>query len=385
MRIYRCTLVLWIAVLSAGTLWAGAQQEDPTSDNETEAVSVIEENDMEKPDWLLEETSEYITVIDAAGDKIQIAKPVKRVIASGMGELFSTLRALKADEMILASTEYVTRNSGFFPEISKLPSISTVDQVDHELIIQLNPDVIFCVPSFYSQLNDIVTETFPVVQVSFETIADIQMVGTIMGKEEATEDYVGWIEDFNTMVDERIGSLSEDEYKEVFIFYGGEYGMAPPPPYGTFGRDNPRNELIRRAGGISISEELEGAWISVDPEWVIEQNPPILVRECYITSDKPEMGYNVVGRERADGLMDFIISQPALSSTAAVENENVLMIYGDLFEDSWFLATAYLAKYFHPDLFEDLDPLELHQEFLTRFQGLDFDVETQGLFVHSLK
>ncbi|HQI68834.1 MAG TPA: hypothetical protein PKV28_08560 [Methanothrix sp.] len=46
-----------------------------------------------------------------------------------------------------------------------------------------------------------------------------------------------------------------------------------------------------------------------------------------------------------------------------------------------FVGIGYLAKWLHPDLFEDLDPQAIHQEYLTRFQGLDYDLGEQGVFV----
>ncbi len=41
-----------------------------------------------------------------------------------------------------------------------------------------------------------------------------------------------------------------------------------------------------------------------------------------------------------------------------------------------------MAKWFYPDLFEDLDPQAIHQEYLTRFQGLDYDLDEYGVFVY---
>ena len=41
-----------------------------------------------------------------------------------------------------------------------------------------------------------------------------------------------------------------------------------------------------------------------------------------------------------------------------------------------------MAKWFHPELFEDLDPQAIHQEFLTEFQRLDYDLDERGVFVY---
>jgi iron complex transport system substrate-binding protein len=41
-----------------------------------------------------------------------------------------------------------------------------------------------------------------------------------------------------------------------------------------------------------------------------------------------------------------------------------------------------MAKWFNPDPFEGLDPQVIHQEYLTKFQGLDINLDTQGVFVY---
>ncbi len=41
-----------------------------------------------------------------------------------------------------------------------------------------------------------------------------------------------------------------------------------------------------------------------------------------------------------------------------------------------------MAKWFHPELFEDLDPQAIHQEYVTEFQGLDYDLSEHGVFVY---
>jgi iron complex transport system substrate-binding protein len=366
-----------LAFLCTGVLFAGGKNEEQKIQAPEDAATATAED---KPAWLVEDAVSHITVRDSAGNEVTIPKPVRTTVANGMGALFSTLRALHAERMVLACNEYVSRNGAFFPIISRLPSIGTVDQLDFEKIIALDPDVIFCKPSFYHMFNETIIEEYPVVQVSFETIADIEMLAAILDKSAAAQVYIDWIDDYTDYIDRQISTLTEDQYRRVFIYYGGEYGMAPPPPYGTFGRENPRNALVRRAGGRSITADLAGAWITVDPEWIVEQNPPLIVRECYITSDQPEMGYGVGDRSRGKVLLENIAQQPALAATDAAVNRNVFLIYGDLFEDSWFIGLAYLAKLFHPDLLDDLNPVQMHQEFLTWYQRLDYDVKTQGVF-----
>jgi iron complex transport system substrate-binding protein len=308
------------------------------------------------------------------------------MVSNGMGSAFAAVRAIDAEDKVGASSEYVRRNAVFFPGISKLPSISTGLNVDNELVVELNPSFILTSPFTAEQFSEPVRNTIPMVQLKFNSTDDYLILGKLLGREAEARAFVDWIEGYTDIIDERIASLSPGEYKEVFIYYGGEYGMAPPPPYGTFGTDNAlRNDLIRRAGGRSMSESIPGEWITVDPEWIVERNPSLVIREVYIISDAPEMGYSVHGYERVSALLDTIITQPAFEASEAVKTSQVHLIYGDIVTDSWFISLVYFAKWFHPELFKDLDPEAMHQEYLSRFQKQDFDVRNQGVFAYSME
>jgi iron complex transport system substrate-binding protein len=41
-----------------------------------------------------------------------------------------------------------------------------------------------------------------------------------------------------------------------------------------------------------------------------------------------------------------------------------------------------MAKWFYPELFKDLDPKAVHQEYMTRFQRLEYDLDEHGVFVY---
>ncbi len=377
-------IFLLLFICGSSLIYANGTKEVPK--DTLEPVVDSQNSNGDNPDWLVSNTDEAITIIDDGGNKVTIKKPVNKIISLGMGELYSCLRAIDADEKIVSSTWYTYTNPSFYPNFSKLPLVSDSQEgVDAEKIVELDPDVIFIKNTFYGKLSDTIKKEYPVVQIPFDTLDDIEMFATILGKEKEAEEYITWINKYLNEIDEKVSNLSQEDYKKVFMFYGGEYGMSSPPPYGTFGKDNERTNMISRAGGKSISGDLAGDWITVDPEWLIEQNPNSIVREYYITDDNPTMGYSVNDKLMAKKTLNNIIHQSALSETSAVKTKNVSMIYGDIFEDSWFIGISYLAKYFHPELFEDIDPIKMQQEYITRFQGLDYDLNKQGVFFEELK
>lgn len=46
------------------------------------------------------------------------------------------------------------------------------------------------------------------------------------------------------------------------------------------------------------------------------------------------------------------------------------------------IGVAYMAKLFFPEIFADLDPQAIHQEYLTRFLRLDYNISEHGVFIY---
>lgn len=376
----KCLICLLFFMFLGGFIFgAGQQEKEPVI--LANSINELASSEPEGP-YIVENTDDYITIIDSVGNEVTIEKPVRTMIVDGMGQVFASLKAIRAEEMILASSEYVKRNEAFFPVIANLQSIGMDGAIDFEKIISLNPDFI-CIDPYYSQKYEIIGKEIPVIQLSFESINSIKILGAILDRDNEAADFIDWIESYTNIVKDRVDALPEEDLTDVFYYYGGEYGMSAPPPYGTFGSsNNVKNDLIKKAGGRSLSRNLSGDWIGVDPEWVIEQNPSLIIRECFIINDYPEMGYGVNDFSGVKKLKENISSQSAFKYSNAVKNDNIHLLYGDLSNDSWFISLIYLAKWFHPDLFSDLDPEKIHQEYITRFQRLDFDVSNNGVFAY---
>jgi iron complex transport system substrate-binding protein len=41
-----------------------------------------------------------------------------------------------------------------------------------------------------------------------------------------------------------------------------------------------------------------------------------------------------------------------------------------------------MAEWFHPTLFSDLDPQAIHQQYLTDFMRIDYDLSEHGVFAY---
>ena len=204
---------------------------------------------------------------------------------------------------------------------------------------------------------------------------EMKKLGYIFDKEEEAEEYLDWRENILNSINETVEEIPEEEKPKVYIEAWRPYFCYSW--YGIFG-------YIAEAGGKDIF--IDSPLGNVDPEAVIKRNPDIIVRVASWTAG----GYGVDAADTTEleKIRDEIMNRPELQEVKAVKSEKVYVImnhltpYGPRAGPRQFLHIAYQAKWFHPELFEDLDPKEIHQEYLTRFQGLDTDLDKKGVFVY---
>jgi iron complex transport system substrate-binding protein len=78
-----------------------------------------------------------------------------------------------------------------------------------------------------------------------------------------------------------------------------------------------------------------------------------------------------------------LLNRTGWNTLPAVKTGNVHVIHSDILgSSSHFIGMQYLAKWFYPKQFSDIDPLKTHREYLTRFQHLQFDPAVRGGFVY---
>jgi iron complex transport system substrate-binding protein len=253
------------------------------------------------------------------------------------------------------------------------------------MVITLDPDVVLA-PYYIDEGAETKLEPeIPVFRLDIghpDTYHDeIRKLGLILDAEDGADEYLDWIDNRVNTVTEAVRNLSDSDKPEVFGFYGGDWGMSAGPPYGVYGEENMVNGLLEKAGLISLTGELPGDWIVVDPEWVVTANPPVIVREIFSMVD-PVVGYDMDDTAGIKDMYNDITSRPEFAGTDAVRNNEVYMVSTDILQVAWFLGLQYIAKWFHPDLFPDLDPDAVHQEYLTRFVGTDVDISETGVFVY---
>ena len=343
-----------------------------------------------------------LTLVDGNGEAVTVSKPVKRIIVEYVDNA-ELIRILNKEEKVVGVDFIIAKTEIQFPELSKLPCVGAMHDPDYEAVLSLNPDLLLT----FSPITSEKKEKLQGVDVVFlglyypdlsnpegSRFTDgVRKLGYILDAKEEAEEYINWRTSLIDNIKSQTEALSEDEKPRVFIC-AYPYPHIGTGTYRTYAKVDTLTQMGLMAGGKNIADDLpefvQPAYkITVDPEWVIKQNPEFIilhvVRYTYsgMTLDPPH-GYDADDPTGVkEGLKDFM-SRPELANVAAVKNGNVYILSGNFRNDATggFMGAAYMTKLFHPELFKDLDPEALHQEYLTEFQKLDYDLNEHGVFLY---
>ena len=332
-----------------------------------------------------------LTLVDAADRIVTVNKPVERIVWTH----YSTCEPIK----ILGAWDRVVGRDSYplsellFPGITELPVIcgpGYAYDVYYETVFELDPDVFLTANVPMPGLEDVVTmlepEGIPVVALNFfephTMVENTRKLRYVLNTEKRGEKFIAWYEGAINDIAEETAGLSEDEKPRVFFKFPGY----TPEAISTFTDTMPGvGYQVEIAGGINIAADLPGPGHvnEVDPEWLIEQNPDIVTAMIWDVYYPGALGYEVDDDSVAEATREEIMAMDVFAGGKAVEDGKVHLYEVEMFDTPRFVVgVAYMAKWFHPELFSDLDPKAIHQEYLTDFMRIDHDLEEHGVFVY---
>ena len=318
-----------------------------------------------------------LTFVDAKEEITTVKKPVNRIITltPTANEITKAIGA--KDKVIGVGTLF--GGDAFFPELNELPHVGSWMKPDYEAIVELKPDIVIQGRTGTPEIEDKLEPAgITVVRLELGHTAKMEenwaKLGYILDREDNAKELGDWYREHLDKIKSRTEEFSDDEKPQVFIafsYYGSDKAMGNKYYLGP---------LCTMAGGFNIAGDIEGS-IEVDPEWVIERNPDVIV--LVTLSSEAANGYDTDDSTEMKEFRENVMSRPAWKNINAVKNERVYIVGWHMFAGPHALVTtAYMAKWFYPVLFKDLDPQAIQQEYLTEFQRLDYDLDEHGVFVY---
>jgi iron complex transport system substrate-binding protein len=343
----------------------------------------VDEKDIDQIKLIMDGEESELIIVDSYNRTITVKEPVERIV-SFYAPNVETMRSMKATDKIVGVTESAVENDIYYPEFDNSSSVGldpSHGDPDIEKVVELKPDIVLS--NTYSKngvaLIDLIKSANPDIEVILldcykpETyLEETKKLGYILGKNKEANEFGKFYSDIMNTIAERVETIPYEQRPKIYFEY--------TTPYLSCGKSSAYAQKAEAAGGRNIFAYLDvEASSKVDPEAVITLDPDIIIK----LSPTDKAGYEVDDSDQIAGIWEEIVNRPELQNISAIKNQRVYVITYPVLSDKHFVGIAYLAKWFHPDLFLDLDPQAIHQEYLTRFQGLDFDVSKHGIFVYN--
>ena len=307
-----------------------------------------------------------VRIADAAGKEVQIALPVRRVISLSWDGA-EVIRAIGAADRLMAINSTMAKEPEFWGSLNKLPRIGGAFDPNCEVIAELHPDLVIA----YAMRPDSTFEEkmakfgIPVLRLDCykpeRVTTDVCALGQILECNEGAKRLAEFMEKWTHVVEERLRDVPPERRPRVYVegymdFRGSGAGT---------GGDS----MCVLAGGRNIAESLGVKYPTVSSEWVIEQNPDVILKA--VGSSDKIAGYGASDDKGMKELRDQIVARTGWDKIAAVRDGRVCLVSAHAWlGPACVIGELQLAKWFHPALFADVDPQKVLADYLKTFHGL---------------
>ncbi|MCZ7857317.1 ABC transporter substrate-binding protein [Agrobacterium salinitolerans] len=350
---------------------------------------------------LLAMTAHAGEITDVAGRKVELDLPAKRIIV-GEARQVHVIAALKGDktfdtivgwrdDLLKKDPDSYAAYVERFPQIEKLPRFGYVPQGDFSLetAITLSPDVITLNLEAEKSAKESGFEDkaaaagIKVIYLDFRidpeknSEASVEILGKLFGAEERAKEFIAYRRAEIARVTDRLASVKDLKRPNVFIErapgISGENNCCR-----TFGPVN-FGAMVDLAGGQNIADGIiKTTFGDLNPEQLVIADPDqVIVTGSNWAAESDINQFVPVGRGA-----DMVLSRERLANLMkrtpfpelkAVKEGNVHAVWHQFYGAPYeFFPIQQFAKWFHPDLFADLDPERNFEEFHRKFLPITY-------------
>lgn len=213
-------------------------------------------------------SSETRDVVDEVGRHVTVPNSITRIVTLAPN-LTEIVFAIGAGDRLVGNT---TR-CDYPPEAKSIAKIGDTQQPSIERIIALRPQLILVstasqLESFTRQLEAQRIAVYITDPHDLEgVLRSIKAVGDLLGQSERAAQVIADLRARTAAVEERVKQASP-----VKVFYQ----LSAEPLY-TAGRDSFVTDLIKRAGGVSVTKDVPGAWPRYSAESAVAARPEAII------------------------------------------------------------------------------------------------------------
>ena len=315
-----------------------------------------------------------LTVVDSADRIVTVKKPVERIAIGTPSWMYDAVWIIGAQDKVVGVTkEAKERFAQMLPGIQDKQSTGSYRDPDFEVILSLEPDIVFGGIGYEAGLKD---TGITVITMEFREIekvdSEFKILAKVLSREEEVERFIAWKNGYIEQLKERTKGIEP----KVRV-----YAEWSDVPLCTGSRGSGVHDVIELAEGINIAGDLPGSYPNVEPEWILQQKPEVIIFPAFADFAPTDLtGYHIDRDENAEQFIEEARSRTELKETDAVKNKRVYVLDGHYTESAVksFIGALYCARWFYPEQCADLEPEEIHREYFEEW----LDVEYKGVWAY---
>ncbi len=299
-----------------------------------------------------------VTVVDHRGEYVAVQAPVERIVTlSPNGQ--EVMAALTGGKPIVG---YTSLYSGFPSYMNDKTAVGdSPGKPNVELVFQLRPDLVIADThilkndDLMQQIESTGTALYIERPHPDNTATIIRNLGLMVDKMDRANKIVEIENRLLEISQSRVRSLEAEEKKTLYWEASWSAYTTPSGASSTGGK-------IRAAGAVNIAENEPGLYPKISPEYVLEENPAVIIGMIPSSADRTLQNMKAKREE--------IMARPELRNVSAVKNGRVYIITWDVLERlSYPVGLLYLGSWLYPELFADVEPARIHEELITELYG----------------
>lgn len=321
-------------------------------------------------------------ITDSKGNAIVIVKPLGRIVAYN----FHAMGALNATDLVVGVANSALDDSCVVPEVQEKVDIGGGGpyEPDFEKVISCRPDALLTYtelgpgPDFFERR---MPEGVPVIRLDLirpgSLVPEMNKLGYLINRTEEAHAYEAWHNRWMGEIDRRLALIPEEERVRVFVDIWSTSFTDRSNERRTAGRGQwySYGQYCIDGGGINLAQDISNPQSTVDIEWLARQNPDVILGVMY------DGNYECTNNSVLKAQYNELLGHPTLQDINAIKNKRVYVLsYRYTNGLTYPAARARVAKWFYPELFSDIDPASIHQEYVTQFLGSSYDVTKKGAF-----
>jgi iron complex transport system substrate-binding protein len=346
-----CCAVVGAAALIMGMAWTGEQPSALVGASPTSATGMTST----ALNAAVNNTSSCIPVTINQSDGTPITLPCQpeRLIVAN-SDAAELLIALGASDKIVGVDQSTLSVPYIMNKIPNATSIGDWETPNIEEILALHPDAVISYSSYKPKnIDQITAANITVISLDCYKLntlpSDARALGTLTGTTNSAEDYAQMVEETVAQVNTRVKSIPENAYPTVYFESYTDY-TAESNGSGS-------DEMLIAAGGKNIAGNSSTSYMTVSPEWVVAEQPQYVMK--------------AVSSSNALSLADIIEnlkSRQGWNTIPAVQQNRVYAIESGIeYGPKAYIGLVYTAKILHPDIFQDMDPNAMLNDYAGKY------------------